>query len=493
MAPPRKPAPKSAAPSAPRGDRARPPQGEAGRGRGPRSTDGANAPRSATGRGRPADDASRSRSPDGAAPRGPRNVADGTTRTRSPEGMAPRSPRGAGQFRTDDSRNAGSPRSGRDRIGEDASRGRSAEGFLPRPPRGANAPKADAARDGNPRAGRGRPANEPAKTRHSYSDAPQPRFPDTVATNLSDADARRELRRNANRKPIVAADLPVEPAKKMLVRHGNEKHEAHAIALREKRVEAKYIGDLRIQKALALSGVGSRRDCDEWVAAGRVSIDGQIALPGARVSMGARVLVDGKPIQIKWPDRLPRIVMYHKQEGEIVSRDDPEGRTTVFERLPKVQSSAWIAVGRLDFNTSGLLIFTTSGDLANRLMHPSFEVQREYAVRVLGQLTDEQKKAMVTGIPLDDGEARFEMLEDQGGEGMNHWYRVILREGRNREVRRMFEHFELTVSRLMRVRFGMLAMPSRLKRGQYYELDEPEVLAVLKWAGLSMTGRVPTR
>ncbi|QDQ29221.1 rRNA pseudouridine synthase [Chitinimonas arctica] len=279
----------------------------------------------------------------------------------------------------------------------------------------------------------------------------------------------------------------------MLVRHGNEKHERQALELREKRVEAHYVGDLRIQKALALSGVGSRRDCDEWVAAGRVSIDGQVAKPGARVAMGNRVLVDGKPIQIKWPDRLPRIVMYHKQEGEIVSRDDPEGRTTVFERLPKVQSSAWIAVGRLDFNTSGLLIFTTSGDLANRLMHPSFEVQREYAVRVLGQLTDEQKKELVTGVTLEDGEARFEMLEDQGGEGSNHWYRVILKEGRNREVRRMFEHFELTVSRLMRVRFGMLAMPSRLKRGQYYELDEPEVLSVLKWAGLSLTGRVPTR
>ncbi|GAB3246836.1 pseudouridine synthase [Chitinimonas naiadis] len=289
------------------------------------------------------------------------------------------------------------------------------------------------------------------------------------------------------------ADLPVEPAKKLRQRHGSEKHERQALELREKRVEAKYIGDLRIQKALALSGIGSRRDCDEWVAEGRVSINGQICQPGARVSMGDKVMFDGKPILIKWPDRLPRIVLYHKQEGELVSRDDPEGRTTVFERLPKVQSSAWVAVGRLDFNTSGLLIFTTSGDLANRLMHPRFEVQREYAVRVLGQLTDEQKKELVTGIELEDGTARFEVLEDQGGEGMNHWYRVILKEGRNREVRRMFEHFELTVSRLMRVRFGMLTLPSRLKRGQYYELDEPEVLAVLKWAGLSLTGRVATR
>ncbi|WP_269533837.1 pseudouridine synthase [Chitinimonas sp. BJYL2] len=299
--------------------------------------------------------------------------------------------------------------------------------------------------------------------------------------------------RGQRRPPVDISSLPVEPAKKMRQRHGSEKHQKVAEELRNKRVEARHVGDLRIQKALALSGVGSRRDCDLWVSEGRVSINGQVCQPGARVAMGDRVLVDGKQITIKWPDRLPRIVLYHKQEGELVSRDDPAGRTTVFERLPKIQSSAWVAVGRLDFNTSGLLIFTTSGDLANRLMHPRFEVQREYAVRVHGQLTDEQKKQLTTGLELEDGLAKFDMLEDQGGEGTNHWYRVILKEGRNREVRRMFEHFELTVSRLMRVRFGMLTLPSRLKRGQYYELEEPEVLAVLKWAGLGLTGRTNER
>lgn len=279
----------------------------------------------------------------------------------------------------------------------------------------------------------------------------------------------------------------------MRVRKGSEKQEMYAQQLREKRVDSRFIGDLRIQKALALTGVGSRRDCDEWVAQGRVSINGQIVQPGARVEHGDRVMFDGKLINIKWPDRVPRIVIYHKQEGELVSRDDPDGRTTVFDRLPKVQSSAWVAVGRLDFNTSGLLIFTTSGDLANRLMHPRFEVEREYAVRVLGSLTDEQKAELRSGVTLEDGEARFDVLEDQGGEGQNHWYRVILREGRNREVRRMFEHFGLQVSRLMRVRFGSLTLPSRLKRGQYYELEEPEVLSVLKWAGLGLTGRTSTR
>ncbi|WP_374349873.1 pseudouridine synthase, partial [Chitinimonas sp.] len=294
-------------------------------------------------------------------------------------------------------------------------------------------------------------------------------------------------------RTIVTGDLPVERAKKMVVRRGSEKQEMFAQQLREKRVDSRFVGELRIQKALALTGVGSRRDCDEWVAQGRVSINGARAEPGARVRQGDRVLFDGKPLNIKWPDRLPRIVIYHKQEGELVSRDDPAGRTTVFDRLPKVQSSAWVAVGRLDFNTSGLLIFTTSGDLANRMMHPSFEVEREYAVRVLGSLTDEQKQQLLSGVQLDDGEAHFDVLQDQGGEGQNHWYRVILREGRNREVRRMFEHFDLQVSRLMRVRFGSLTLPSRLKRGQYYELEEPEVLSVLKWAGLGLTGRTPSR
>ncbi|MGQ5523617.1 pseudouridine synthase [Chitinimonas sp. PSY-7] len=304
-----------------------------------------------------------------------------------------------------------------------------------------------------------------------------------------DANARREMRK-ANSVPTAPV---VERAKKLRVRRGSEKQEADAQQLREKRVETKYIGELRIQKALALSGVGSRRDCDEWVTHGRVSINGKLAEPGSRVKPGDQVRFDGKQIDIKWPDRLPRIVMYHKQEGELVSRDDPEGRTTVFDRLPKVQSSAWVAVGRLDFNTSGLLIFTTSGDLANRMMHPSFEVEREYAVRVLGSLTEAQRQQMLDGIELEDGMASFQAMQDHGGEGTNHWYRVILKEGRNREVRRMFEHFELTVSRLMRVRFGMLTLPSRLKRGQYYELDEREVLAVLKWAGLNMAGRTPDR
>ncbi|WP_028455434.1 23S rRNA pseudouridine(2605) synthase RluB [Chitinilyticum litopenaei] len=280
----------------------------------------------------------------------------------------------------------------------------------------------------------------------------------------------------------------VPRAKRMQQRKGSQKEVAIQKQLREKRLPSKHLGEERLQKALAFTGLGSRRDMEEVIAAGRVSINGQIVGLGAKVKPGDDVRLDGKRIQLKWEDRLPRIVMYHKQEGELVSRDDPEGRVTVFDRLHKLGSSKWIAIGRLDFNTSGLLLFTTSGDLANRMMHPSFGVEREYAVRVLGKLDDAQMKALADGIELEDGLAYFDHIVERGGEGKNTWYHVILREGRNREVRRMFEHFELQVSRLMRVRFGMFALPGRLKRGQFYELTETEVLKALKWAGLGFNG-----
>lgn len=221
---------------------------------------------------------------------------------------------------------------------------------------------------------------------------------------------------------------------------------------------------------------------EEAISAGRVEVNGKVAALGDKVAYGDRVRLDGKNVALKWPDRLPRVILYHKQEGEIVSRDDPEGRVSVFARLPKVSSSRWIAIGRLDFNTSGLLIFTTSGELANVMMHPRFEVEREYAVRVLGELTDEQMKLLTKGIELEDGVAQFNYISDEGGEGSNRWYRVILREGRNREVRRMFEHFGLTVSRLMRVRFGPVSLPGRLKRGNWTELEPQDVQKLLRWA-----------
>jgi len=235
----------------------------------------------------------------------------------------------------------------------------------------------------------------------------------------------------------------------------------------------------KLQKMLAQAGLGSRREMEELIASGQVFINGKPAKIGDRVGQGDLVRVGKRTIHLKFETRLPRVILYHKPEGEIVSHNDPEGRPSVFDKLPKVQSSKWISIGRLDFNTSGLLIFTTDGDLANRLMHPRFEVEREYAVRVMGLLTSEQVQTLTTGVQLEDGVAKFDQLSDQGGEGSNHWYRVILKEGKNREVRRMFEAAGLMVSRLIRVRFGPINLPPRLKRGKSLELDEVEVQRLL--------------
>ncbi|MBI5658459.1 MAG: pseudouridine synthase [Nitrosomonadales bacterium] len=244
----------------------------------------------------------------------------------------------------------------------------------------------------------------------------------------------------------------------------------------------------RLQKALAQAGLGSRREMEEWISAGRVTVNGAVATLGMRVSGEDVVRVDRRTIRIEAPgSSLPRVLLYHKLEGEIVSRDDPSGRASVFDKLPRLRGGKWIAVGRLDFNTSGLLIFTSSGDLANRLMHPRFEVEREYAVRVQGSMAAAQMRQMLhEGLTLEDGPVKFEKLADEGGEGYNHWYRLVLKEGRNRLVRRTFEALGLPVSRLMRVRFGIVNLPPRLKRGMLAELGPGEVAAVLDWAGMEL-------
>ena len=235
----------------------------------------------------------------------------------------------------------------------------------------------------------------------------------------------------------------------------------------------------KLQKLLAQKGLGSRREMEALIAAGGVSINGRTAVVGDRVGPEDVVRIGKRVIRLDLEESLPKILLYHKPEGEIVSRHDPEGRPSVFDKLPHLRSSKWIAIGRLDFNTSGLLIFTTDGALANRLMHPRFEVEREYAVRILGELTPEQMTQLTTGVELADGLAAFSYLAEQGGEGINHWYRVILKEGKNREVRRMFEAIGLTVSRLMRVRFGPINLPPRIKRGQWLELEEKEIRRLL--------------
>lgn len=248
----------------------------------------------------------------------------------------------------------------------------------------------------------------------------------------------------------------------------------------------------KLQKVLAQAGFGSRRLMEEWIAAGRVSVNGEPATLGMRVVEGDLVKAERRTIRVGARERAVRVLLYHKPEGEIVSRDDPEKRASVFDKLPKLRGQKWIAIGRLDFNTSGLLIFTTSGELANHLMHPRFEVEREYAVRVQGTLTEAQMdQALKRGIELEDGPVKFEKLEDHGGEGFNHWYRVMLKEGRNRVVRRTFDALGLPVSRLMRVRFGIVNLPPRLKRGMSAELGEGEVAQVLDWAGIASDGGEP--
>lgn len=243
---------------------------------------------------------------------------------------------------------------------------------------------------------------------------------------------------------------------------------------------------VRLQKVLAQVGLGSRRTMEEWISAGRITVNGEIATLGTRVTEDDVIRADKRIVHIKASNtNLPRVLLYHKQEGEIVSRDDPEKRASVFDKLPKLRGMKWIAIGRLDFNTSGLLIFTTSGDLANRLMHPRFEVEREYAVRVQGSMTDGQMQQMVNeGITLEDGPVKFERLTDEGGEGYNHWYRLMLKEGRNRIVRRTFDALGLPVSRLIRVRFGIINLPPRLKRGTLAELGTGEVSQILDWANM---------
>ena len=236
----------------------------------------------------------------------------------------------------------------------------------------------------------------------------------------------------------------------------------------------------KLQKALADAGLGSRRELEEWILAGRVSVNNEPAHVGQRIGSTDKVRVNGKLVHLRFADRRPRVLLYHKPEGEIVSRDDPQGRPSVFTKLPRIGGGRWIAVGRLDFNSCGLLIFTSDGSLADRMMHPRSEIEREYAVRVVGELSLEAKERLLQGIELDDGLAHFVRLADGGGEGTNRWYRVTLSEGRNREVRRMFEAVGVTVSRLMRVRYGPVQLPPRLKRGMVLELSPEDVAALLK-------------
>jgi 23S rRNA pseudouridine2605 synthase len=244
----------------------------------------------------------------------------------------------------------------------------------------------------------------------------------------------------------------------------------------------------KLHKVLAESGLGSRRDMEELIVAGRVSVNGEPAHIGQRILPTDQVRINGKLLSRKVSKKPPRVLVYHKPAGEIVSHNDPEGRASVFDRLPNMRAAKWLAVGRLDFNTEGLLLFTTSGDLANRLMHPRYNIDREYAVRTLGELEEGMRQKLLHGVELEDGVAQFSKIADGGGEGVNKWYRVTIGEGRNREVRRMFEAIGLTVSRLIRTRYGAMTLPQGLKRGRWEEMEENAVRNMLAACGLEKTG-----
>ena len=241
----------------------------------------------------------------------------------------------------------------------------------------------------------------------------------------------------------------------------------------------------RLQKLLAAAGFGSRREIEAWIAAGRVTVRGQVAKLGDRASPGDLIFLDEKQVRISAHPSPPRVIAYHKPIGELVTRSDPEGRPTVFDRLPKLGPGRWVAIGRLDLNSSGLLLFTDSGELANQLMHPRQEIEREYEVRVRGGLSEDAVRRLLAGIELDDGPARFKRLEPlttRKGAGTNRWYRVVLAEGRNREVRRMVEAAGARVSRLMRVRFGPVRLPLDLPAGHAVELGSETVAEIVRTA-----------
>ncbi len=246
----------------------------------------------------------------------------------------------------------------------------------------------------------------------------------------------------------------------------------------------------KIQKVLARVGLGSRRAMEDWIEAGRVSVNGQVATLGDRVSDGDELRVDGRIISFTTEEEsIRRVILYYKPEGEVCTRTDPQGRPTVFDALPKLKDQRWVAIGRLDINSQGLILFTTDGDLANRLMHPSSNIEREYAVRVHGEVNEDTLERLKTGVMLMDGEAHFDEIVDAGGEGTNHWYHVILREGRKREVRRMWETQGVQVSRLIRVRYGNILLPRNLKAGRFIELDKAVIDQLAESCGAELRKR----
>lgn len=354
---------------------------------------------------------------------------------------------------------------------------RTGSGGKPRVPREGRESSAEGAREGQPpREGGRRPPRQAqsaqpgqAQKRGRRDDVAAPAVSATAAGTEDDVFAYVT-------SPAFDADNTSGDLRAPMLRRGRPAP--------QKRVLEADDDTPKLHKVLAEAGMGSRRDMEELIVAGRVSVNGEPAHIGQRIMPTDQVRINGKPVKRKLASKPPRILLYHKPTGEIVSHADPEGRPSVFDNLPPMKTAKWLAVGRLDFNTEGLLLLTTSGDLANRFMHPRYSVEREYAVRVVGELSEGMRQKLLHGVELEDGPANFLRIRDGGGEGTNHWYHVALAEGRNREVRRMFEAAGLMVSRLIRTRHGPIALPKGLKRGRWEELEDNEVRGLLASVGL---------
>lgn len=378
----------------------------------------------------------------------------------------------------------------------------SAAAKKPRKPR-ATQPKDGAAAEKKPAAPRKRAAAKPRKVAEkslpeAVADAaplaevvPEPLEDMGLAQEHADGDAL-EMEADTVEQMGAAARSNGRPQKNASQGYGFadvvsgefDADEENGAAMPAKRVLQPQVDSPKLHKVLAQAGLGSRLEMEQMILEGRISVNNEPAHIGQRIQFGDTVKVNGKPIRFRIDPPPARVIAYHKPVGEVVTHDDPQNRPTVFRKLPKLQHGKWQSVGRLDLNTEGLLLFTSSGELANSLMHPRFGLEREYAARVLGALSSEEKQRLLDGVQLEDGEAAFGSIEDGGGEGANCWYRVTISEGRNREVRRMFEAVGHAVSRLIRIRYGAMMLPRGLKRGAWVELDQADIQALMAVAGV---------
>ncbi|MEN9383384.1 MAG: Ribosomal large subunit pseudouridine synthase [Pseudomonadota bacterium] len=316
---------------------------------------------------------------------------------------------------------------------------------------------------------------------------------DTPDNTGEPAAAQANAEPRAKPQPTAAAVARFED---VISGEFDAEQEAVTPDLPAKRVLKPEVDAPKLHKVLAQAGLGSRLEMEQMILEGRISVNGEPAHIGQRIMFGDSVKVNGKPIRVRIAPPPPRVLAYHKPAGEVVTHDDPQNRPTVFRRLPRLHQGKWQSVGRLDLNTEGLLLFTNSGELANKLMHPRFGLQREYAVRVLGALSNDEKQRLLDGVQLDDGLAQFQTIEDGGGDGANCWYRVTIAEGRNREVRRMLEAVGHAVSRLIRIRYGAVMLPRGLRRGVWMELDHRDIDRLTSAAGMEQPvhdGRGPNR